>query len=812
MSSSEEYLDNLLKSMMEGNSTGSVEDISAEPDAEPLQMVSDVMEMPEEPVADSTEMPEELVTDNVEMPEELVTDGMEISKVLTADDMGMPKEFVIDDVDMLEEPMVEIGKPDLSAASADSEANKAMTMEEIEDMLASMGSFNTDEAAEEAVPEISALTEESEAEEDPDLSAILDELGQEPEALAAEESNSFDEDESLDFMRDDALENLLADSGDQGDISLDDISLDDLSLEEPLPDMGIQSDEMTDADIDRLLSGEYLLDDSSNNDSEMDGLSLDDLSLDDLSMAEDSSATDDLALTDDFALEDYGESDADLSDLLAGMEHDEDLSEINDLLEKSDQGVAVDDDDMLAMLESVPESENGNDAFDFFAGEEAVAGEPENIRELTQEEREENKKVKKEKKKKEKKVKKDRKRKGAVETDNIDEAEEAATLESLLEGAADAEETPKKQGLFARFLAFLFEADEDEETLADNADGDTGLDELPIGNPSDENKQLLEELSEEDKKNAKKKGKKEKKKKDKKDKKGKKASEDLEEDSEEENEGKSKGKGKKSKKKKKEKEKNPEEEELKEPEKKLSKKKVISVFIFCATMGACIVVISMMLPSYMEKRDARIAYDYQKYEEVYDLLYGKKLNEEDDLLLKKSSIILQMERKLDSYENYEKLDMPLEALDALISGVDRYQKILPKAEQYHVVSEVGSIYDQILEKLSGYGISETDAFDIIASGDNVTYSQRLEDIVYGNGVSMESTAEPIQDILPEEEEIIDRLEKLEEADAAEDSDDAADNDGGDSDENGNVTDFNDTITDSGNNSGDMENETEAEQE
>lgn len=782
MSSSEEYLDNLLKSMMEGNSTGSTENISKEPDAEPLQAVSDVIEMPEEPVTDGMEISNVLTADEVEIPEDPGKDDMGTPEAPVADDMGMPEEFVIDDADMLEEPMVEIGKPDLSSESAGSESNKAMTMEEIEDMLASMGSYNTEEPVEEAVPEISAFPEESEAEEDPDLSAILEELGQEPDALAIEESNSFDEDESLDFMRDDALENLLADSGEQGDISLDDISLDDLSLEESLPDMGIESDQMTDADIDRLLSGESLLDDSSNNDSEMDGLSLDDLSL-----ADDSAATDDLALTDDFALEDYGESDDDLSALLAGMEHDEDLSEINDLLEKSDQGVAVDDDDMLAMLESVPESENDNDAFDFFAGEEAAEGEPENIRELTQEEaeeKEENKKVKKEKKKKEKKARKDRKRKGTVEAENTDEAGEAATLESLLEGTADAEETPKKPGLFSRFLAFLLEADEDEEILVDNAGSDIGLDELPIGNPSDENKQLLEELSEEDKKNAKKKGKKEKKKKDKKDKKGKKVSEDPEEENEEENEGKSKGKGKGKKPKKKKKEKNPEEEELKEPEKKLSKKKVIPVFIFCATMGACIVVISTMLPSYMEKRDARIAYDYQKYEEVYDLLYGKKLNEEDELLLKKSSIVLQMERKMDSYENYEKMDMPLEALDALISGVDRYQKLLPKAEQYHMISEVGSIYDQILEKLSEYGISEADALDIIASGDNVTYSQRLEDIVYGNGVSTESAAEPTQDVLPEEEEIIDRLEKLEEADTAEGS----------------------------GNSGDMENEAEAEQE
>ena len=59
-------------------------------------------------------------------------------------------------------------------------------------------------------------------------------------------------------------------------------------------------------------------------------------------------------------------------------------------------------------------------------------------------------------------------------------------------------------------------------------------------------------------------------------------------------------------------------------------------------------------------------------------------------------------------------------------------------------------------------MSESDALDIIASGDNVTYSQRLESIVYGNAETSENAEELIQDVLPEKEEIIDRLEQSEE--------------------------------------------------
>ncbi|MBO5473444.1 MAG: hypothetical protein J6A08_06630, partial [Lachnospiraceae bacterium] len=404
---------------------------------------------------------------------------------------------------------------------------------------------------------------------------------------------------------------------------------------------------------------------------------------------------------------------------------------------------------------------------------------------------------KREKQKKERKAKKGRKKKGSDETADEIKEQDADTLESLLEGTEGEEKPTKKPGLFAKLLAFLLEEDEDEAVLIDNPEEGSATEDLSIGSLSDENKQLLEELKEEDKKNAKKKGKKEKKKKEKK-KKGKKGAEEAQEGEEAENQEENKGKSKRKKPKKKKKEKNPEEEVHSEPEKKLSKKKVISVFLFCATLAACIVVIDMILPNSMQKRDARIAYDYQKYDEVYDLLYGKKLDEEDQQLLEKSSIILQMERKLDSYENYAKMDMPLEALDALLSGVERYQTLSLKAQEYHVTDEVQKVYEQILEQLSSYGVSETDALDIIASEDNVTYSQRLESIVYGDGVSTEEGTEQLQDVLPEEEEILDRLENAEEIPGNEQEMDLAGDGSGEAD--------------SESSSDDSTNHTEAEQE
>ena len=599
------------------------------------------------------------------------------------------------------------------------------------------------------------------------------------------------EDASLDNL---SLDDLSLDDGaGSGDVALEDIGsgeetvdgLDDLSLD----DLDLGESGADDVNFDNLSLDDLDLGESSVEDASLDNLSLDDLSLDDAGTDDGADSTD-FALedtgsdeetadglmseedidrllngdlpdeetgTEDFALEETGESDEDLSALLAGMDHDEDLSEINDLLEESDQGVSPDD-EMLAMLEGA--DDNGDSSFDFFENDEA-AREAESIRELTPEEiaaRENGEKPKKEKKKRRKLFGK--KKKDNEEEKEITVEETGDELEALLgemseqEPLAEAGEEEKKPGFFARIMNFLLETDEEDEDpvaseiLADNG-GETGT-------VSDENKEILAELKEEDKK-----GKKKKKKDRKKGKKGKEG--EGEGEGEEAAEGEEEDSKKARKKKKKEKKKKEEEEVdlFAPPEKKLSKKKVITVFVFCGTVAACIVLMSSFLPNYLEKREAQVAYDHQDYAEVYDLLYGKKLNEQDEMLFKRSNLILQMNRKLSSYENYVNLDMRLEALNALIGGVARYQEVLPEAESCNVVGEVSDIYAQILERLSAdFGVSESDALEIIASEDDVTYSQRLEAIISG-AVYGEDVPAGRQDVLPEEEEIIERIDGLE---------------------------------------------------
>ncbi len=664
--------------------------------------------------------------------------------------------------------------------SALSDGGKAMSSEEIEEMLMSMGTLGGSE--QEAQEQAGSEAEDMEAmlafmnehnaggtaSGSEETETTLDDLGMDegmgaadfaPEGKEAEEGMTGVSDElSLDdldlgdggsdaAMSDFALEET--DGGESMTSGLDELSLDDLDLGESGGDMTLDELSLDDLDLgegsDEGALGDLALEETGGTNDEMDGL----MSEEDIDRLLNGNLSDEEGGTADFALEETGESDEDLSALLAGMGHDEDLSEINDLLEGADQGVSPDD-DMLAMLEGA--DDGGDSSFDFFENDEA-AKEAESIRELTPEEieaRESGGKSKKEKKKRKKLFGKKKKESGEEAAAEEAGGELEALLAETTEQEPEAEEAEeKKPGFFARLMNFLLESDEEDEdplaaeVLADSV-GETGT-------VTDENKALLEELKEEDKKGKKKKDKK----------KGKKGKGGEEGEEGAEGEGEDSKKAKKKKKKEKKKKEEEETDLFAPPEKKLSKKKVITVFVFCGTIAACIVLLVSFLPNYTEKREAHVAYDHQDYAQVYDLLYGKELDEQDEVLFQRSNLILQMNRKLASYENYGSLDMRLESLNALIGGVARYQAILPEAETYNVVGEVSDIYAQILDRLSAdFGVSESDALEIIALEDDVAYSQRLEAIISG-AVYSEDIPAGRQDVLPEEEEIIERIDGLE---------------------------------------------------
>ena len=410
----------------------------------------------------------------------------------------------------------------------------------------------------------------------------------------------------------------------------------------------------------------------------------------------------------------------DVTDIIDHMDGtDEDLNEINDLLKKTDLNEAIDtstseeifshgdvssDDDMLELLNSMNEEPTAS-------GEEEITS---------------------------------KKKKKAFSLPFGKKKESKQKTDASEENSANSEEDgkEKKKGFWHRLMEELTREEEEPENQES----------------VDENEEILKELEAEDQIKEKKKNKKEKKKKDKKGKKGKNASADEEnEDASGEEEGKKKKK--KPKREKKEKAKGPKE---KSP-KILSKKMLFSMIAFCATIIAAIVLLSIFLPDYADKKNARTAFYTGDYSKVYELLYDKNLNQSDQLIFERANVVLKLQRRLDSYELNKKIGQEAEALDALLQGTLKYEEILSDAT-YGAEEELQALYRKILDHLEqDYGIGEEEA-RTINSYDSETYSRKIYSVVNGEDFSdLEQEAgeegktadnDKLQDVLPEEEDLI----------------------------------------------------------
>lgn len=451
-----------------------------------------------------------------------------------------------------------------------------------------------------------------------------------------------------------------------------------------------------------------------------------------------------------------GEDVTGLLDQMAGT--DEDLSDINEMLKKVDNNESLDTSnaDMLALLEGIREAPSEGTS---------ATEEQDSMEDLTEDPRAKKKKEKRVKK--EKKEKKPRKKLfGKSKTDPEESGEgkagqksgEAAdevgfmtdegaevslddALDSIRDKDAEAGQE-KKPGLFARLWQFLTEeAEEIEDEVDKGAENATG-----------ENAEIIKELDAEDSDKNKKK-KKEKKKKNKKADKA--AAEGTEgEEGENAEEASTKKKKKKEKKEKKEKEKRPPEPKI------LTRRTMIVLVAFCATLIAAITFLSSFLPEYADKTEARRAFYAGDYQTVYEQLNNKKLGSSDEIMYQRATEILSLQHKLDSYQNRMVLGEDMDALDALFQGVDLYHEFAG-SDTSGALNELTEIYQQICTILQNdYGVSAEEAVEINGY-DNETYTRKLDSLLHGTEFYLpgeepvEKTPAVPEDVLPDEEAFID---------------------------------------------------------
>ena len=431
---------------------------------------------------------------------------------------------------------------------------------------------------------------------------------------------------------------------------------------------------------------------------------------------------------------------------LFGNNDSEDLADIQDMLSKSDNHELLEDNSKSDM----------EDLFDLFATDTMEMVADETIKEsetIEDAPKKEKKKLFGGRKKKEKKKKFTSEEDTAVEDVMSEDSGDIDIFGMEREEMAQEEDKPKKKkrsektGFFKKMGESLFGEDEEErEPIPDDAN-------ITL---SDENAEVLEQLSEEDASKSKKKKEKKRKNKNKEEKTESNAADENAEEEIEETPAK-----KKVRKPKREKKKKVYEEE--KPAKKVSKKKVKSVVWVCLTILAIVMLLKTVGMNMLEMTEARDAYFVGDYKKAYELFTGDELKASDKILMEKATIIVRLSHAVETYENHVKLGKKLEALDDLMQGVAYYSEVETSEKLDYITSDATAEYHKILELLNAdFGLSQQDAKTILEEKDLYVYNLQLQDIVDGKpyvrpGEEPEVIEEEkivLDDMLPEDEEYL----------------------------------------------------------
>lgn len=173
---------------------------------------------------------------------------------------------------------------------------------------------------------------------------------------------------------------------------------------------------------------------------------------------------------------------------------------------------------------------------------------------------------------------------------------------------------------------------------------------------------------------------------------------------------------------------------------------------------------------YSAKKIAQEAYYNADYQTCYQNLFGKDLNESEQVMFSKSESILRIRLWIREYAMLAADGLEAEALDSLIQSVNAYPALYDYSSQWNAGTEVSEIYAQMLSILNGkYHLTEEQALWIASAEDDIEYSRIIYSIINANASSsgnepasgtqdtssQENQNEVLNDILPEEEELKD---------------------------------------------------------
>jgi len=308
-----------------------------------------------------------------------------------------------------------------------------------------------------------------------------------------------------------------------------------------------------------------------------------------------------------------------------------------------------------------------------------------------------------------------------VDLDALDFGETVSETVTDEQPAKQDKKTGEKTGFMSKLGLILFGEDEDEEEedtknkkKKGKGQGRAKAGEVVIGEASEDELAMLEDITEKSKKEQKKKEQQEKREK------AKQAKKEKQEKAKQE-------KAKKAQAKKEKKAKKPKEPDNTPP---LPKKPVFLIFLMVGSLLALIILGADLLGYSNQMTNAKNQYAKKNYSEAFAEISGMEVKEEDMGLYNKYHVMAMVSAELEAYESLMSREFYDMALDCLVRTVGRAEKYRVDAENYGCVTELNEL-EQKAEKILNetFDLSKEEALEFYAYRSKKEYSTAIAKVI-----------------------------------------------------------------------------------
>lgn len=156
---------------------------------------------------------------------------------------------------------------------------------------------------------------------------------------------------------------------------------------------------------------------------------------------------------------------------------------------------------------------------------------------------------------------------------------------------------------------------------------------------------------------------------------------------------------------------------------------VIITVVFLAVLGTVVILGTNVFSYKLAISNAKDYFKRGKYSMAYDQIAGKEVKKKDKKIKDQIYVVMYVEKKYESYEAYMGMNKPVQALNALVKGIEKYNVHAEEAKKLGVEKDLNSSKDKLCKVLKEtFQLSEKDANQLLTL-EPEEYNKRLIEIV-----------------------------------------------------------------------------------